>query len=213
MRILMTCTVVLALTHDHSSERLPAAAAAQLRESLAASMRHDVHVWRDTPPRNEDGSVNAFIEISRGDRRKWELNIARNRRVIDRWMPADPGGYPVNYGIVPQTVSFDGDPLDVLVLGAPIEGGRVVRGVIVGLMLMEDEKGPDSKVVVSRVSADGRPFGQLTERERTRIGTYFARYKLHEPGKFSRVPGWEGPEEARRLLEATHRFFTEARSR
>jgi inorganic pyrophosphatase len=170
-------------------------------------------VWRDTPAVNADGSVNAYIEISRGDRRKFELDMAQNRRVIDRWMPDDPGGYPVNYGFVPQTISYDGDPFDVLVLGAPIEGGRVVRGVIVGLMLMEDEKGPDSKVVVSRPAADGRTLGQLTEGERSRIASYFARYKLHEPGTFSRVFGWEGPEEGRRLVEATHRFFTDGAGR
>ena len=47
---------------------------------------------------------------------------------------------------VPHTVSYDGDPFDGLVLGPPLEGGRMVRGVIVGLMLMEDEKDLDSKV-------------------------------------------------------------------
>ncbi len=33
-----------------------------------------------------------------------------------------------------------------------------MRGVIVGLMLMEDEKGLDSKVVLSLVDRDGRPL-------------------------------------------------------
>jgi inorganic pyrophosphatase len=54
-------------------------------------------------------------------------------------MPDQIGGYPVNYGFVPQTVSYDGDPFDALVLGPPIRGGRVVRGTIVGLMFMEND--------------------------------------------------------------------------
>ena len=49
--------------------------------------------------------------------------MGANRRAMDRTIPAEVGGYPVNYGFVPQTVSYDGDPFDVLVLGPPIEGG------------------------------------------------------------------------------------------
>ena len=125
---------------------------------------HARHIWRDTPPLNDDGTVNGYVEIARGDRRKWEFDMAANERAIDRTIPEQVGGYPVNYGFVPQTVSYDGDPFDILVLGPPIEGGRLVRGAIVGLMLMEDEKGPDAKVVVSRVDAAGRPQHQLTDR-------------------------------------------------
>ena len=99
---------------------LPATAADSLRASLSAAARHRRHVWRDSPPINPDGTVNGFIEIPRGERRKYELDMARNERRVDRVMPAELGGYPVNYGIVPQTVSYDGDPFDILVLGPPI---------------------------------------------------------------------------------------------
>ena len=75
--------------------------------------------------------------------------MAANERAIDRVIPENIGGYPVNYGFVPQTVSYDGDPFDILVLGPPIEGGSLVRGAIVGLLLMNDEKGYDAKVIVS----------------------------------------------------------------
>ena len=44
-------------------------------------------------------------------------------------------------------MSYDGDPFDALVLGPPIDGGTTVRGVVVGVMYMQDEKGLDSKVV------------------------------------------------------------------
>ena len=117
---------------------LPAAASAQLSSSLAAAQGSKRNIWRDTTPLNPDGTVTGYIEIARGDRRKWEFDIKQNARAIDRVMPPEVGGYPVNYGFVPQTISYDGDPFDILVLGPPLEGGRVVRGVIVGLMLMED---------------------------------------------------------------------------
>ena len=102
---------------------LPAAAVAQLSRSLDAAKPHARHVWRDTPPLNADGTVNGYVEIPRDDRRKWEFDMAANARAIDRMMPETLGGYPVNYGFVPQTVSYDGDPFDVLVLGPPLTGG------------------------------------------------------------------------------------------
>ena len=182
-----------------------------LSSSLDAAMRHESHVWRDTKPFNADGTLNGYIEISRGDRRKWEFDMGANRRAIDRTMPASVGGYPVNYGFVPQTVSYDGDPFDVLVLGPPIEGGRLVKGVIVGLMRMEDEKGLDSKVVISQTGPDKRPLHALTSEEQQRIGEYFKRYKAHEEGKFSKVPGWGDAAEGLAYVTTTHAFFTNCR--
>jgi inorganic pyrophosphatase len=126
-------------------------------------------------------------------------------------MPEELGGYPVNYGFVPQTVSYDGDPFDALVLGPPLEAGRVARGVIVGLMYMEDEKGFDSKTVLSPVDARGKTLHQLTAADRQRIGEYFRRYKLHENGKFSKVPGWGSVREGLSHVTMTHAFFNECR--
>jgi inorganic pyrophosphatase len=190
---------------------LPATASTALARSLEAAQASKQNIWRDTAPLNPDGTVTGYIEIARGDRRKWEFDIKRNFRVIDRVMPTGVGGYPVNYGFVPQTISYDGDPFDILVLGPSIEGGRLVRGTIVGLMHMEDEKGLDSKVVVSPIGRDGKPASTLTADDRQRIGNFFARYRQHEPGKFSKVPGWGSAAEGLAFVKATHRFFLECR--
>lgn len=157
--------------------------------------------------------MNAYVEIPRGDRRKWEFDMRRNARAIDRVMPVEIGGYPVNYGFVPQTVSHDGDPFDALVLGPPLPGGRLVRGLIVGLMFMEDEKGLDSKVVLSVPDRDGRPTHQLTAATQELIAGYFRRYKAHEPGAFSHVPGWGSVEQGLAHVTATHDFFLKCRGK
>jgi inorganic pyrophosphatase len=112
---------------------------------------------------------------------------------------------------VPQTVSYDGDPFDVLVLGPSLPGGSLVRGVIVGVMFMEDEKGPDAKVMVSQPGPDGRPRHELTAGVQREIRDYFKRYKRHEPGKFSKVPGWGTAAQGLALVEQTHAFFRECR--
>ena len=203
----------LAAQSAQSPNVLPAAATAQLAKSFEAARAHTRHVWRDTPPKNADGTVNAYIEIARGDRQKWELDMAANARAIDRVIPESVGGYPVNYGFVPQTVSYDGDPFDALVLGPAIDGGQSVRGVVVGLMYMEDEKGLDSKVVLSLRGAGGQPLHQLTASDQQRIADYFRRYKEHEVGAYSKVPGWGAVAEGIALVEMTHAFFLKCRER
>jgi inorganic pyrophosphatase len=198
---------------EHSFEPLPATASTQLARSLEAASAHSEHVWRDTPPLNDDGTVNAYIEIPRGERRKWEFDMRAHDRALDRMMPNDVGGYPVNYGFVPQTISYDGDPFDALVLGPPLPGGRTVRGVIVGLMFMEDEKGRDSKVVLAVADRHGRPTDRLTPAEQQVMTDYFSRYKQHEPGTFSKVPGWGSVAQGLSHVTTTHAFFRECRHR
>jgi inorganic pyrophosphatase len=186
---------------------------AKLAKSLEAAATHSRHLWRDTSYRNADGTVNGYIEISRGDRRKWEFDMRANARAIDRTIPESVGGYPVNYGFVPQTVSYDGDPFDVLVLGPPIDGGKTVRGVIVGLMYMEDGKAPDSKVVLSLPGPGGRPLHELTTSDRERIAEYFRRYKKDDAGAYTAVLGWGSSTEGLALVSKTHAFFVECRTR
>jgi inorganic pyrophosphatase len=204
---------VLAQSAQPPLNVLPATATAQLSASLKASAAHPRHVWRDTAPMADDGTVNAYIEISRGDRRKWEFDIRANALAIDRVIAEDVGGYPINYGFVPQTISYDGDPFDALVLGPPLSGGTVVPGAIVGLLYMDDEKGIDSKVVLSPLGRDGRSLYELTAMDREEVAEYFRKYKRGEPGKFSKVSGWGSIADGRAHVTTTNAFFRECRTR
>jgi inorganic pyrophosphatase len=211
--VLMLIPSAVGAQDDMRPPTLPATAVKTLAASLNAARVHKTHSWRDTPPTNSDGTVNAYIEIGRGDRRKWEFDMRTNRPAIDRMIPASIGGYPVNYGFVPQTVSYDGDPFDVLVLGPPLTEGRFVRGVAVGVMYMEDEKGLDSKVVLSRVDASGRPMHQLTTEIQNEIGGYFSRYKSQGRGTWSKVPGWGTAAQGLAFVTTTHAFFQHCATR
>lgn len=189
---------------------LPAAAADQLIAGLEAARRHPTHVWRDTSPWKADTRLTGVVEIARGSRRKYEFDIGLNAPRLDRMMSPEYA-YPVNYGFVPQTVSYDGDPFDVLVLGPALASGTIIHGVVLGIMHMEDEKGLDSKAVISPVDAAGQPRHGLTDVERERIAAFFRTYKRDEPGKFSRVTGWGDPDAARAYVEKTHAFFKSCR--
>src|SRR3989344_7221054 len=96
------------------------------------------------PPRE----VNVGVEIPwRGEPVKYEVDKATGAMFVDRFLNTAMY-YPCNYGYVPQTVSDDGDPVDVLVVTpVPLIPGAVVRCRPVGLLDMPDESGEDAKVL------------------------------------------------------------------
>lgn len=101
-------------------------------------------------------------------------------RTIDRMIPADVAGYPVNYGFVSQTVSYAGDPFDALILGPPVSGGRLVSAVVVGVMWMEDEKGLHSKGGAVAYRWQRTPLHTLTTDVQREIGDFSRPYRQHE---------------------------------
>jgi inorganic pyrophosphatase len=199
--------LALLLAAGDPPAELPAAAVTKLQVSLRASRSHPTPVCRDTAPINPDGTINAYVEIPRGERRKWEFDMAANASAIDRVIPEEVGGYPVNYGFVPQTVSYDGDPFDALVLGPPLANATTVRGVPVASMQMFDQGIVDSKVVLSPVDGSGGARHSLTVEQRQAIAAYFSRYKRREPGALTSVPGWGTADDGRTLVTRTHEFF------
>ena len=199
------CTAEAPLRSDFPPA--PAGLADRMSAYREAARSFPQHVWRDTSPTNADGTLNGYIEIPRGESTKWEFRIPMNRREVDRLIPTELGGYPINYGFIPQTISYDGDPADVLVLGPPLEGGALVKGRIVGLMEMTDTGDLDSKVIISPLDANGRQTETLTADDRARMERFFNTYKRHD-GKSTAVTGWGSADRARRFLETTAGFFT-----
>ena len=118
--------------------------------------------------------------------------------------------YPANYGFIPHTLADDGDPLDVFVVGeCPIMPGAVIRVRPIGVMIMEDEKGMDEKVVAVPV-ASLNPFydsvkdiGDLPPIVCKQITHFFTHYKDFEEGKWVKIKGWENAEAAAAIIEQT----------
>jgi inorganic pyrophosphatase len=120
--------------------------------------------------------------------------------------------YPGNYGFVPQTLSDDGDPIDVLIVGqVPVVPGAVVRCRPIGALLMEDEAGDDEKIIAVPVDAlhplytNVRSYTDLPPILCEQIAHFFSHYKDLEPGKWVKIVRWAGPDEAAPLIEAAIR--------
>jgi inorganic pyrophosphatase len=151
--------------------------------------------------------IDVVVEIPRGTRNKYELDHVTGRIRLDRRL-FSATVYPAEYGFVDQTLGEDGDPLDALViLDEPTFPGCVIGCRPVGVFWMEDDAGPDAKIICV-VGDDPRwdhvqDIGDLPEHLRQEIEHFFTIYKALEPGKWADVRGFEGAVEARQEIIAS----------
>ena len=146
------------------------------------------------------------IEIpANADPIKYEIDKDSNAVFVDRFM-ATPMFYPANYGYIPNTLSEDGDPLDVLVVTPyPVVPGSVIRCRPVGILNMTDEAGKDAKLVavphtkLTKIYDNVKDINDLPELLLAQIKHFFEHYKDLEKGKWTRIEGWYGIEKAREL--------------
>ncbi len=110
-----------------------------------------MNLWHDIP-RGTVEELQVVIEIPSGSRVKYELDKDTGIIKYDRVLYS-PMHYPANYGFVPQTLWEDGDPLDVLVLGAePLVPGCLIKVRPIGVLDMIDGGDGDAKVLAVPVS-------------------------------------------------------------
>ena len=164
---------------------------------------------------------NVVIEIPmHGEPIKYEVDKETGAVFVDRFMSTSMH-YPCNYGYIPQTLSDDGDPCDVLVISPfPLITGVVVRCRPIGMLRMNDEAGGDAKILavpIDRLSSMYRSIespDDLPEIQLSQIAHFFEHYKDLEPGKWVRLAGWAGSEEAKReVVDSVNRFRASTRAR
>ena len=175
-------------------------------------MRIDLIPVGDDPP----NSLNVIIEVPvGGEPVKYEFDKASGALFVDRILHT-PMRYPANYGFIPHTLGEDGDPLDALVVArSPIIAGAVIRVRPVGVLLMEDDKGGDEKLVTVPVN-ETFPYYEKVEGTddlppivTQQIEHFFKHYKDLEPGKWVEIKGWGDAAKAKELiLEAIERAKT-----
>lgn len=134
---------------------------------------------------------------------KYEIDKDADCLMVDRFM-ATPMFYPANYGYVNETLSDDGDALDVLVVTPyPVAPGSVIRARPVGILNMSDEAGQDAKLLAvphSKLTAlydDVEEYTDLPELLIKQIEHFFENYKDLEKGKWVKVDGWANADAAR----------------
>lgn len=156
---------------------------------------------------NPPEDINVIIEVPiGGEPIKYEMDKESGALFVDRFLYT-PMRYPGNYGFVPHTLSEDGDPIDVLIANTrPLVPGSVMSCRPVGVLVMEDEKGQDEKVVavpshsITRRYDSVRDFADLPEITRQQVNHFFEHYKDLEPGKWVKVENWGDAARAKQMI-------------
>ena len=163
--------------------------------------------------KNPPHDINVVIEIPKGGNIKYEIDAESGAIFVDRKLSTTMF-YPGNYGFIPQTEEEDGDPTDVLVLGDdPFVPMSIIRAHPIGVLLTEDEKGQDSKIIAVPIAKIDQNFANFTDVEnipehmRNQIKYFFEHYKELEHGKYVKVMGMENNEVAKKKIsEAIERY-------
>jgi inorganic pyrophosphatase len=158
-----------------------------------------------TPGAKAPEEFNVIIEIpANSSPIKYELDKETGAMFVDRFM-GTAMFYPANYGYVPNTLSEDGDPVDVLVVTPfPLNLGVVVRCRPLGMLKMEDESGIDAKLIAVPVEKlcpmykNIKTTDDLPELLMRQIQHFFEHYKDLEAGKWVKVTGWGDIEAAKK---------------
>ncbi|CUR53765.1 Inorganic pyrophosphatase [Serratia symbiotica] len=154
--------------------------------------------------KNVPEDIYVIIEISANSVPvKYEIDKNTNTLFVDRFLPTSMS-YPCNYGYINNTISLDGDPIDVLVPTIyPLQSGSVIRSRPIGALKMIDESGEDIKIIavphykLTKEYNDIKNINDLPESLCIKIVHFFQHYKDLEIKKWVKIEGWIDSEEAK----------------
>jgi inorganic pyrophosphatase len=158
--------------------------------------------------KNPPHQVNVIIEVPmNADPVKYETDKDSGAIFVDRFI-GTAMYYPCNYGFIPHTLSEDGDPADVLVVSDfPIISGAVIAVKPIGVLIMEDEKGMDEKILAVPAQKLNSQFENIESYQDlpanliNKIKHFFEHYKDLESGKWVKVKGFEDEKKAKIIIE------------
>ncbi len=106
------------------------------------------NIWHDiSPKRISPEDFVCVVEISKGSKKKYELDKETGMLMLDRILYTSTH-YPANYGFIPRTYGDDLDPLDVLLIcSEEIEPMTLVRAYPIGVISMIDNGRNDEKII------------------------------------------------------------------
>lgn len=106
------------------------------------------NIWHDiSENRIAPEDFICVIEISKGSKKKYELDKETGYIILDRILHTSTH-YPANYGFIPRTFGDDNDPLDVLLLCTEkLEPLTLVRAYPIGVISMIDGGRNDEKII------------------------------------------------------------------
>jgi len=158
-----------------------------------------MNLWHDVFPGTNLNKLKAIVEIARGSKNKYELDKETGLLKLNRVLRA-AFHYPLNYGFIPQTLYKDGDAIDILIMGRPIDPKVLVEVRPVAILIMNDGNKEDSKILsvplgdpmVNTIKDIKHVPPELLKE----IAHFFKHYKDLE-GKKVKIRGWKNARKAK----------------
>ena len=162
------------------------------------------NIWHDiSPERIKPEDFVCVVEITKGSRKKYELDKETGLIMLDRILYTATH-YPANYGFIPRTYGDDSDPLDVLIIcSEPLEPLTLVRAYPIGVLSMIDNGHSDEKIIAIPFDDPNynmhKDIKDLPSHIFDEMRHFFTVYKMLE-NKETAVDKVDGKEEARRII-------------
>jgi inorganic pyrophosphatase len=163
------------------------------------NLLHDIQ-----PGNNVPEEITVIVEINKGSKNKYELDKETGLIKLDRVMHTGQD-YPFDYGFVPQTHWYDGDPLDVVLLTTyPLIPGILVTARPVAVVDMIDAGESDAKIIA--VPVDDPRFKHVVDLKDVNPHTvkeiihFFETYKQIQKKEVT-IEGVRGSDDAKQVVE------------
>lgn len=151
-------------------------------------------MYNNISPKKANNDINVIIEISANSAPiKYEIDKDSGLLVVDRFIKVAMQ-YPCNYGFIPNTLSGDGDPVDVLIItDDPLIPGCLIVCKVVGVLMMTDESGVDEKIIAVPCNktdptyANVNDIVDVAQGLLNKIRHFFEHYKDLESGKWVKI--------------------------
>ncbi len=154
-----------------------------------------------------DKVIDVIVEIPYKDILKCEWDEKAGRMRVDRPMPVTMT-YPGNYGFIPNTISGDSDPVDVLIVNNyMIRQNCIIACRVIGALITTDEKGRDEKVLAVPVCDNGySKINEYTDLDTYMLDTikhFFSHYKDidRNNGKWVKVEDYVSSSDTMKLID------------
>jgi inorganic pyrophosphatase len=174
-----------------------------------------MNLWRDLEPDPTfPDLLFVVVEVPQGGRNKYKFHRPTGAIKLDRVL-ATAARYPGDYGLVPQTLDTDGDPVNVLVMtNLPTFPGCIIEARPLGLFRMLDGGAHDDKVLAVLAHdpffAGYTSYTDLPAHYLKEVEHFFTVYKDLD-GSRVEPQGWEDVDAARAHLRAGNVAFWDQR--
>jgi inorganic pyrophosphatase len=159
-----------------------------------------------------DDTVHCLVEIPKGSRNKYEWDERLQAITFDRFLFSSVV-YPLDYGMIPDTMAEDGDPLDAMVaVSEPTFPGCVIPMKPIALFKMSDDKGLDHKIIGVPLQDPNwnhmEKLDDMPQQLRDEIAHFFGVYKTLEHKRVE-VDGWYPKEDALTVIEESRQRWAD----